>query len=791
MAPKPQNIDLETYRDITDDVLESDFVPYACHYSPHTLLTKNGELLQTLKIPSFASDAATDLRAAIRAAMLDSIPDNRYAVWLHTIRRPQDLRPPATFATPLAEELNTAWNAHYGWESRFVNDIYITLVREGLGDSPWDVKNFLLGLTPKKFRAKQTAYLEQGDRELTAITEKMLATLGPLGAERLGVVEEDGVFFSEPCRFLGKIINLEDMKMPLPDLDLAHYLTTQEITFGFNAMEVRSHAGKRRFGSILTLKEYQELSPELLDRVLQLPVEFIITQCISFVGSGKALAEYEYQKKLLTISGDTDLARSSGLEEILASNHGSPIDYGEQQSSIFLLAGDLKSLERYVARAVSTLYQLGIMSVREDIRFEECYWAQLPANFIFLKRMKAINTARFGGFANLCAEPMGQASANHWGDAVTVLSTAVHTPYYFNFHVGNVGHTLMVGPDAQTQSAQLHFLLAQARKFGGRLVYFDAQGDAQNFITALGGKSVHFTPGARSEFPINPLQLADSDMNRRFLKIWVASLLGLHEENWTDADQTLITQSIQHIFSLPADARNITALSEFFATNSPAMATALAPWMANGEYAGLLSANADTSAAWPEMISFGLEDLRGTPALLPVFSYLLHRLTQSLAQQPCIVVFRGAWALLDNPTYAARMGSWLNKLAQHNGLAIFTSADAGECADSVLTQSLAGCVPTRLFQADPFLPRDAANALGLGYDAFSLITVMDADAGHTLLQRGEESVVLEFPLAALGSALSALVGMAETTPDMQRALPATTAPAMDIFDDNPNAGDAA
>jgi preprotein translocase SecF subunit len=44
--------------------------------------------------------------------------------------------------------------------------------------------------------------------------------------------------------------------MPVPDQDLSHYLTSGDITFGFDAMEVRTAEGKRRFAAILTIIGY-------------------------------------------------------------------------------------------------------------------------------------------------------------------------------------------------------------------------------------------------------------------------------------------------------------------------------------------------------------------------------------------------------------------------------------------------------------------------------------------------------------------------------------------------------
>ena len=35
---------------------------------------------------------------------------------------------------------------------------------------------------------------------------------------------------------------------------------------------------------------------------------------------------------------------------------------------------------------------------------------------------------------------LGQAEGNHWGDAVTLLQTTSATPFFFNFHHGDLGN---------------------------------------------------------------------------------------------------------------------------------------------------------------------------------------------------------------------------------------------------------------------------------------------------------------------------------------------------------------
>jgi type IV secretion system protein VirB4 len=90
---------LEDYRDITDDVEESDFVPYASLYDAETIVTKNGELLQIIRIDGVPDGA--EVRQALREAIHRCIPSDTYALWFHTSMRCQRLVLNPSIPSPL------------------------------------------------------------------------------------------------------------------------------------------------------------------------------------------------------------------------------------------------------------------------------------------------------------------------------------------------------------------------------------------------------------------------------------------------------------------------------------------------------------------------------------------------------------------------------------------------------------------------------------------------------------------------------------------------------------------
>ncbi len=125
--------------------------------------------------------------------------------------------------------------------------------------------------------------------------------------------------------------------------------------------------------------------------------------------------------------------------------------------------------------------------MREDVNLEPCFWGQFPGNEAYVVRRALISTANAAGFISLHGFPVGQPTGNHWGDAVSVLETTSSTPYFFNFHEGDLGHFSIIGPSGSGKTVVLNFLAAQAQKFGPRTIFFDKDRGAEIFLRAAGG----------------------------------------------------------------------------------------------------------------------------------------------------------------------------------------------------------------------------------------------------------------------------------------------------------------
>ena len=742
---------IEDYRDITDDVEESDFVPYAALYDSDSIVTKNGELLQIIRISNVCD--GKEVRDAIRKAVSACIPSDSFALWFHTLRRknraaseaeqPQDI-------LPFNKQIDDVWKERNSGV-QFQNELYVTIVREGQDAKLTSPSVFLKGLFPRKDMQWRQTYLGTIHTELHDVVDKMLLELAPFGAKRLSVYEENGVFYSEALRFLEKLTNLVDRPMPVMDVDLCEYLTEGEITFGFNAMEVRNADGRRRFASIITLKEHKEASLPAIDRFLNVPIEYIVTQTVNFINPKVALAQYKAQKRFGDISESDELTKLIELDDILASDHAHAIDFGEQQLSVFLQADSLQELESYTRKAIRYLGQYGIIAIREDLRFEECYWAQLPGNFEFVNRLISTYTGHVGGFANLDSSPRGVEVATAWGEPLISFQTATGQPYSFSLHMpesGMKGHVMAIGEESSDKTLVTNFLLAKSvSHYKANLFYFDVEGKSDVLVNQLGGRNYTFHTGGieaiEHAVPLNPFLLPADDANQMFIYRWMVVLLKMQGENLEEADMATLKQAVALTFAAPVEQRSLKHCVDHIMPSAPALAAKYSAWLPGGEK-GFLFGHQDDIFSHPEQIMHlnFQHIIDNQPLFIPLMSYLLQRMQSVLSGQPTILVLQEALRLMENTQVAMNVSGWLEAMTSKNVSTWWLGSDAEEMANSPLISGVIPHIVTKLFVPEMSVSAEHAQVLGLSeVDAMYIEAMNPADSHFMIKQDGSDAVV--------------------------------------------------
>jgi len=570
-------------------------------------------------------------------------------------------------------------------------------------------------------------------------------------------------------RFFGKMINLNDKRYPLSPCDMSEHLISRRIAFGNRSLELIGERSKH-FGAMLSLKEYNEVSVAALDKILQLPQEFIISQSIDFINRNKALAAFDYQHYILDVSGDEQLKYLSGLDSIIESDSGSMTDYGKQQITIMLINKNTRGLQANITRTLEKLYELGLVTIREDIFSEHCYWSQLPANFKFLRRQRAINIARIGGFASLHNFPAGSREYNHWGDAVTIFRTVLGTPYFFNFHDGSNGHTAIIGPLGSGKTVLLNFMVCQSRKFNNKLYYFGYNHSGKIFINALGGRYLSITTKLKhpDALKINPLNLAKTEKNQKFLSDWFRYLVTYGQNQISNKELKLIPQIVRKIIF--AKINKLSKAAKFFESkDTQNIHKKLAIWHSQGKYAFIFDHEDENDLSENIINAFDLTPILKQKALLvPIISYLLYKIEQSLDGQPTMIVLDEAWKLIDNYAIGPDINDFLTRLKAKNCIAIFATESITDVAKSSITKAIYNFVTTNIFLPNPNPTNYYKTTFGLNNEEFQLLFAMSRDNHHFLLKHGEDTVIAALDLSTINEIIAVLSANKTTIAIMEK-----------------------
>ncbi len=788
-----------------------EFIPQACHVSPQTVITKNGELMQVIKITGFEFESVKTsgneiltVRQALRKALREALKGDNVAFWVHTLRRRTDLSTTGEEDNIFSSRLHEDWVSRNQWDEQYTNELYISVLMEGDRYSMFDPATFVSSLLPNKFIAKTLRQIEEREGELNLLVGRILKRLKAYGARRLGTRVIQGEEFSEIGEFLSKLLNLAPEPMPMAEVDMSELLPSHAILFGNNLIKVQGETGQH-YAALFTIKEYHEVSTEMVDNILQLPEEFIITETFDFIDQQEVQEHFSVRYELQKIANDEELMRVSGVKELMDDDAKDPKHrYGKHQISMMVLEDSRERLEEKMRMFVRAFRDLGIAVVREDIFMEEIYWSQLPGNFPFLKRLTPLRLKHVGGYASLYNFPAGKLHGNRWGDAVTVFRTAHGTPYFFNFHYEDNGHTFIVGPYGAGKTVLMNFLISEAMKIHPKLFFFDQQRGSEIFLRAIGGQyqRLRLVGDRKKRLRFNPLQLADSPENRAFLQSWLTLLITdgnevLEARYLNDDVRHRLAQLVDHAMNLPVAKRQLSEVIEAFfplrgKTRSPAeleeeamrrvmqglsadasdetLEERLSAWVAEGTYAALFD-NAADDWQLDEGRVFGLdmtEMVEARRPVAPLMFYLLHRIEEQLDGSPCLVVLDEAWALIDNAMFRTRLHDWLARMRAKNAVVIFATESIQKAEQSPLTQALSDEIETKIFLPNPAAsPEGYAHVFGLRPEEFAMLSGMESARRQFLLKHNVDAVVAELNLAGMTDALATLAAKTETLAMME------------------------
>ena len=740
-------------------------LPYARHVDDHTIETRDGMLIQVIQLRGLLFETADseelNYRKRLRDATLQAIGSSRFAIYHHVIRREAEALLTAEYGDGFSRQLDEAWRARLGSRRLYINDLFLTLIRRPMQGRIGTVDRMRRRFGRVTERAETSRYELQ---QLGQARDAMMAALAAYEPRLLSVYETGQGPSSELLEFLSYLFNGEMRPVLLPMQDVGDYLPYRRVSFGQDAIELgRAGTRPRSFAGMVSIKDYPgQTAPGMLDELLRLPFEITVSQSFGFVESQTALSRMNLALRRMKSAEDEAISLRGELGDAKDDVAAGRAGFGEHHMTIAVRGDSPEIVDEGVAEVQAALSDLGIISVREDSALEPAFWAQFPGNFKYIGRRGLVSTSNFAGLASCHNFALGRPSGNHWGEAVTLLETTAAGPYFFNFHQGDLGNFTVIGPSGSGKTVVLNFLLAQARKFAPRIVFFDKDRGAELFIRAIGGRYDVLRPGTPSG--LNPLQLPDSPANRQFLIEWLSVLAG-----GADAEELpRIKDAVDANAEQPPEYQRLRYIVELFRgghrPHSADLWSRLRPWWGDGERAWLFDNERDLTDLAAEAVGFDMTQILDDPVTrTPAMMFLFHRVEERLDGSPAILVVDEGWKALDDDVFVRRIKDWEKTIRKRNGIVGFATQSAQDALESKIASAVIEQSATQIFMSNPKArASDYIDGFGLTEHELELIRTLPDSAHCFLIKHGSDSVVVRLNLTGEKDLLTVLSGRERT-----------------------------
>ncbi|MEW6629273.1 MAG: conjugal transfer protein TrbE [Pseudomonadota bacterium] len=335
----------------------------------------------------------------------------------------------------------------------------------------------------------------------------------------------------------------------------------------------------------------------------------------------------------------------------------------------------------------------------ETVNAVDAWLGSLPGHVYANVRQPPISTLNLAHMIPLSAVWAGPERDEHFAAPPLLFGkTEGSTPFRLSIHVGDVGHTLIVGPTGAGKSVLLALMALQFRRYArSQVVAFDFGGSIRAAALAMGGDwhdlGGDLSDGASDSVSLQPFARIHDVPERAWAADWLVAILVREGVTITPDVKEHLWTALTSLASAPVEERTLTGLAVLLQSND--LKQALRPYCVGGPYGRLLDAEHEYLGS-ASVQAFETEGLIGTGAAPAVLAYLFHRIDDRLDGSPTLIIIDEGWLALDDEGFAGQLREWLKTLRKKNASVIFATQSLSDIDGSAIAPAIIESCQTRL-----------------------------------------------------------------------------------------------
>lgn len=712
----------------------ADLVPYAGLVDNGVLLLKDGSLMAGWYFSGPDSESATDLERNELARQINAILARLGTGWMIQV---EAIRVPAVdypspdqchYTDPVTRAIDAERRSHFEREQgHFESKHAIILTYRPPEQKKTALVKYIYSDEPSRTASYADTALLTFKNAIREMEQYLTSTLSVARMRTREVNERGGVRaarYDDLLQFIRFCITGESHPVRLPEIPMyLDWVATADLEHGLTP-KVES-----RFLAVVAIDGLPAESwPGILNNLDLMPLTYRWSSRFIFLDAQEARQTLErtrrkWQQKVRPFFDQIFQTQSRSLdqdavtmvtetEDAIAQASSQLVAYGYYTTAIILFDKDRAALQEK-AEAIRRLVQAEGFGARiETLNATEAFLGSLPGNWYANVRKPLINTGNLADLIPLNSVWPGSPVAPcpfYPANAPPLMQVASgSTPFRLNLHVDDVGHTLIFGPTGSGKSTLLALIAAQFRRYEFAQIFAFDKGNSLLPLT-LGAGGDHYEIGGDREGQETPLAFCplfdlSTDGDRAWASGWIEMLVALQGVRVAPEHRNAISRQIGLMAAAPGKS-----LSDFVSgVRMREIKDALHHYTVDGPMGQLLDAEEDglTLRAFQ---CFEIEQLMnmGERNLVPVLTYLFHRIEKRLDGSPSLILLDEAWLMLGHPVFRDKIREWLKVLRKANCAVVLATQSISDAERSGIVDVLKESCPTKIC-----LPNGAAREPG-------------------------------------------------------------------------------
>ncbi len=805
---------LYNYHSINSSV--SELLPWFEQLTSDLIINQDGSLLAGYEIDGLDKYSSSQIdfdRATQIFNNALTILNEKNTIWIYLDKRKIEIKIESDIANPISNYIEIEWSKDLSKRKLFSYKHFIFIsffpeVNESQSIERWSqiFQNIFLKLRNLSFKLKNEdtkQIIEKSIIEFEIQLDSYERILQNLKIKRLSK--------NNLLTQLSNRINLASFRSKVPSslvnqFSLNEFLSMDSIQRVENGVIKFIGALENKYVSMLTIKGYPgQVENTDIEKLLNVNAEFSIIHVYKFLSNENSkntlMKKEQYYRSRVKSPFVQMFEKVSGVEstrsdlgqlsfandsrQALISISETENKFGYHTMSILLVAESLDELDKTRKLVSEVLINIGFGVIKEVLHQIGAFMTSIPGAVDVMVRSTLIGISNLAHLVLLRSVKSESKFNQHLSEQRRINSpflcmfpTSSGVPEYFNFHVGDVGHFLLIGQSGGGKSTLVNFLISMWQKYYPcKTIILDKDKSCYLTVKALGGEYINLSTNQNENYRMNPLQWLKDPEKFPLISSWIIGLLTtFNNDEISPYKVDRLNHALKLLTSSLSNNLTLSHLKLMLDGIDEDLSSRLSPWVRDDQsefgFGYLFDNPIDTffqnlSGQVTSIICIDFSSILVNEKIArPIIEYLLLCVDNYIdGKSPSLIYLEEAWYLLKDKRFSDQFENWIKTMRKKMAIIGLSTQSVDDIKKLSISAAINDNIKTKIFL--PNLQVDASYStykdfLGLRDDHIQSLKNLTPKSQYLIWQDERVRVIdakLPFRVLALTRSDSYAIGL--------------------------------